>query len=205
MVFSARTWPRRVLPRAERLGGQGMARQDAAAARLDPDAGAEPETSRSPRSSAAPDDKRFVQVLMLVMRRHAARHARHYWPIYAAAERLGLPIGVHAGSTYQQPADAGRLGLPTTSRTTSAQAHGVPDPVDQPDRRGRVRQVSDAENGDAGIRLHLAAGLSVAAAQVLARRADGDAVGRPRAAGDCAQQHVASRCSRSMRRRTRQS
>ena len=28
---------------------------------------------------------------------------RAYWPIYAAAERLGLPIGIHAGSNYHNP------------------------------------------------------------------------------------------------------
>ena len=27
---------------------------------------------------------------------------RIHWPIYAAAEKLGLPIGIHAGSTYQR-------------------------------------------------------------------------------------------------------
>ena len=26
---------------------------------------------------------------------------RQLWPIYQAAERLGLPIGVHAGSAYR--------------------------------------------------------------------------------------------------------
>ncbi len=26
---------------------------------------------------------------------------RHYWPIYRAAERHGLPIGIHAGSAYR--------------------------------------------------------------------------------------------------------
>jgi predicted TIM-barrel fold metal-dependent hydrolase len=26
---------------------------------------------------------------------------RHLWPIYAAAERHGLPLGIHAGSTYR--------------------------------------------------------------------------------------------------------
>ncbi len=28
---------------------------------------------------------------------------RAYWPIYAAAERLGLAIGIHAGSAYHNP------------------------------------------------------------------------------------------------------
>jgi len=47
-------------------------------------------------------DKRFVQVLMLVMG-DMPLGKRAYWPIYAAAERLGLPIGVHAGSNYHNP------------------------------------------------------------------------------------------------------
>jgi uncharacterized protein len=47
-------------------------------------------------------DKRFVQVLMLVMG-DIPLGKRAYWPIYAAAERLGLPIGVHAGSSYHNP------------------------------------------------------------------------------------------------------
>ena len=42
-------------------------------------------------------DKRFVQVLMLVMG-DMPLGKRHYWPIYAAAEKHGLPIGIHAGS-----------------------------------------------------------------------------------------------------------
>ena len=47
-------------------------------------------------------DHRFVQVLMLVMG-DMPLGKRHYWPIYAAAERLGLPIGIHAGSNYHNP------------------------------------------------------------------------------------------------------
>jgi predicted TIM-barrel fold metal-dependent hydrolase len=45
-------------------------------------------------------DKRFVQVLMLVMGDKPLGRRAH-WPIYAAAERHGLPIGVHAGSTFR--------------------------------------------------------------------------------------------------------
>ncbi len=26
-----------------------------------------------------------------------------YWPIYAAAEKHGLPIGIHAGSSFHHP------------------------------------------------------------------------------------------------------
>ena len=47
-------------------------------------------------------DQRFVQVLMLVMG-DMPLGKRAYWPIYAAAERLGLPIGIHAGSNYHNP------------------------------------------------------------------------------------------------------
>src|SRR5690348_3876490 len=47
-------------------------------------------------------DKRFVQVLMLVMG-DMPLGKRAYWPIYAAAERHGLAIGIHAGSAYRHP------------------------------------------------------------------------------------------------------
>ncbi len=55
-------------------------------------------------------DRRFVQVLMLVMGDEPLGK-RRYWPIYAAAERLGLPIGIHAGSAYRHPVTP--LGWPT--------------------------------------------------------------------------------------------
>jgi uncharacterized protein len=45
-------------------------------------------------------DRRFIQVLLLVMGDRPLGH-RTYWPIYRAAERHGLPIGVHAGSTFR--------------------------------------------------------------------------------------------------------
>jgi uncharacterized protein len=47
-------------------------------------------------------DFRFVQVLMLVMG-DVPLGKRALWPIYATAERLGLPIGIHAGSAYHNP------------------------------------------------------------------------------------------------------
>ena len=47
-------------------------------------------------------DRRFVQVLMPLML-DAPLGKRRYWPIYAAAEKHGLPIGIHAGSTYRHP------------------------------------------------------------------------------------------------------
>ena len=45
-------------------------------------------------------DSRFVQVLLLVMGDRPLGH-RSYWPIYRAAEKHGLPIGIHAGSTFR--------------------------------------------------------------------------------------------------------
>jgi len=44
-------------------------------------------------------DKRFVQVLMLAMGEHPLGK-RQFWPIYRAAERHGLTLGIHAGSSY---------------------------------------------------------------------------------------------------------
>jgi predicted TIM-barrel fold metal-dependent hydrolase len=45
-------------------------------------------------------DRRFVQILVLAMQEMPLGR-RHFWPIYAAAERHGLPLGIHAGSTYR--------------------------------------------------------------------------------------------------------
>jgi len=45
-------------------------------------------------------DKRFVQVLMWVGN-EMPLGKRFYWPIYQAAEKHGLAIGVHAGSLYR--------------------------------------------------------------------------------------------------------
>ena len=55
-------------------------------------------------------DKRFIQVRMLSMQ-ETPLGRRHWWPIYRAAERLGLPIGIHPGSTYRQSITS--LGWPT--------------------------------------------------------------------------------------------
>lgn len=47
-------------------------------------------------------DRRFVQVLMLVMG-ETPLGRRHNWPIYEAAEKHGLAIGIHAGSACFNP------------------------------------------------------------------------------------------------------
>ncbi len=52
-------------------------------------------------------DRRFVQVLLLVSADRPLGN-RMYWPIYEAAARHGLPIGIHAGSNYRHaPISAG--------------------------------------------------------------------------------------------------
>src|ERR1700704_3148931 len=45
-------------------------------------------------------DRRFVQIMVLAMQ-ETPLGRRHHWPIFAAAERHGLPLGIHAGSTYR--------------------------------------------------------------------------------------------------------
>jgi uncharacterized protein len=55
-------------------------------------------------------DRRFVQVLVLAMQ-ELPLGRRHFWPIYAACERHGLPLGIHAGSAYRNPVTS--LGWPT--------------------------------------------------------------------------------------------
>jgi uncharacterized protein len=51
-------------------------------------------------------DPRFVQVLLHGMGEMPLGR-RHYWPIYEAAERLDLPVGIHAGSLYRHPPTQG--------------------------------------------------------------------------------------------------
>jgi predicted TIM-barrel fold metal-dependent hydrolase len=55
-------------------------------------------------------DPRFVQVMVLAMG-EVPLGRRQFWPIYAAAERHGLPLGIHAGSSYRNPVTA--LGWPS--------------------------------------------------------------------------------------------
>lgn len=67
-------------------------------------------------------DKRFVQVLVLASG-DAPLGKRHFWPIYAAAERHGLPIGIHAGSAYHHaPAPTGWPSFYTEDYVNQVQA-----------------------------------------------------------------------------------
>jgi predicted TIM-barrel fold metal-dependent hydrolase len=55
-------------------------------------------------------DARFVQILVLAMQ-ETPLGRRHLWPIYAAAQRHHLPLGIHAGSTYRHSTTS--LGWPS--------------------------------------------------------------------------------------------
>jgi predicted TIM-barrel fold metal-dependent hydrolase len=56
-------------------------------------------------------DSRFVQVLLLAAG-DLPLGRRQHWPIYEAAVRHGLPIGIHAGTSYRQPPTS--VGWPST-------------------------------------------------------------------------------------------
>ena len=85
-------------------------------------------------------DKRFVQVLVLAMQ-EVPLGRRHFWPIYAACERHGLPLGIHAGSAYRNPVTVARL-ADLVHRGLCRPVAGLPVAGRKPDHRGRVRQAS---------------------------------------------------------------
>jgi hypothetical protein len=67
-------------------------------------------------------DSRFVQVLVLAMG-EAPLGRREYWPVFEAAQRHNLPIGIHAGSSYRHPVTS--LGWPSWyAEDYCAQAQG---------------------------------------------------------------------------------
>ena len=68
-------------------------------------------------------DKRFVQVLVLAMQ-EVPLGRRQFWPIYAACERHGLPLGIHAGSAYRNPVTS--LGWPTSLTSELSDTHRFP-------------------------------------------------------------------------------
>ncbi len=67
-------------------------------------------------------DPRFVQVLVPLMAATPLGKRTH-WPIYEAAARHGLPVGIHAGSTYRHPVTP--VGWPSSlTEDYTAQATG---------------------------------------------------------------------------------
>ena len=146
-------------------------------------------------------DPRFVQVLMLANTEMPAGR-RYFWPIYEAAERLDLPIGLHAGSSYRfAPSNAGWPSY--YHRGICLQCAGLQTGAPEPDHRGRISEVSRPQGRADRGRLHLAAGLLLAHRQDLARRAARGAVGEGRAVRDSFAGTSASPCSQPTRRPTR--
>ena len=145
-------------------------------------------------------DKRFVQVLMLVMG-DMPLGRRVYWPIYAACEKHGLPIGIHAGSTYHNaPTSVGWGSYHIEDYV--AQAPAFETQLTSLIVEGVFARHPEPEGGDAGIGLHLAAGLSVAHCKTWRGvRMETPWVDRRRRRLCAATS--AFRCSRSMRRRIR--
>ncbi len=127
-------------------------------------------------------DKRFVQVLVLAMQ-EVPLGRRHFWPIYAACERHGLPLGIHAGSAYRNPVTS--LGWPTWYiEDYAAQAQGFQSQVASLITEGVLAKHPGAQGRADRIGRDLAAGIPVAVRQVLAGSSHRGSVGRPRPLGD---------------------
>ena len=136
---------------------------------------------RWPRSSAAPTILPIAQVFMLT-RTSEPLGNRRYWPIYAAAERHGLPIGLHVfgsgGHAYTG------TGLALLLRRGGCRALDlVPDGGDQPRHRGRVRALPAAQGRHDRRRLRLAAGAVVAPRQAVRAHAQRGAAPEDEAVG----------------------
>ena len=121
-------------------------------------------------------DKRFVQVLMLAMA-DMPLGRRYYWPIYAAAERHGLPVGIHAGSSYRHPVTA--VGWPSFySEDYVNQAQAFQTQLSSLVCEGVFTKFPKIRMVLIEFGLHLAAIASLAADEILARLEDGSSLGR---------------------------
>ena len=176
-----------------------MAGQGAAPARLDRGADAERRTGGGgdqPRRAGPP--------LRADPAAGDARHAAGQAALLAdlrGGRKHGLPVGIHAGSPPIAIRSRRWAGRPITPRTTPRRHRRFRRRCPVAGLRGRVHEVPGTEGRAAGIRLHLAAGASLAADQILARAADGGAVGGPRAHRHRAIQRAAHHSRRATGRR----
>ena len=90
-------------------------------------------------------DSRFVQVLVLAMG-EAPLGRREYWPVFEAAQRHGLPIGIHAGSSYPASGHLARLAVVVRRGLLRAGAR-LSGASREPGVRRCLRQISRAESG----------------------------------------------------------
>ena len=134
-------------------------------------------------------DRRFVQILMPVACEMMLGRS-YYWPIYEAAVKHDLPIGLHAGSMYRYAPTS--TGWPShyPARLRRAVEH-LRGPVAVTGHQRHLREVPQPARGADRIRRHLAAGLHLARGEDLARRARGGAVGEPLARRHHARQRAA--------------
>ena len=127
-------------------------------------------------------DKRFVQVLVL-SEGEMPLGRRWYWPMYAAAERHGLAIGIHAGSQMKHaPTQSGYPSTLAESYIGHSQAFGAQ--LVSMVAEGVFAKHPRLQGGADRIRRHVAAGDDVAVRQGLAGAARRGAVGRPGAGRD---------------------
>ena len=67
---------------------------------------------------------------------------RHHLADLRGRRTARLPLGIHAGSNYRNPVTS--LGWPSHYvEDYTSQAQGFQSQVDEPDHRGRVRQISE--------------------------------------------------------------
>ena len=131
-------------------------------------------------------DKRFVQILVLAMQ-ETPLGRRQNWPIFAAAEKHGLPIGIHAGSNYRNPVTS--LGWPShyvedyTSQSQGFQAQVASLITEGAFAKYPKLKVVLIESGVTWL-----PAVPVAVLEILARGAHRSAVGRPVAVGNRARQ-----------------